>query len=100
MNPFLNHKELAFRIIKETARLSSQPYVMLIGYNRKPAVFAARAIAMHLIRKNTNLTLTDIGEIFGSRDHTTVMNAIKRAEEMIAESKEIEAVCQEIVANA
>lgn len=100
MNPFLNHRDLAFRIIRETARLSNQPYQILTGFNRKSEVFAARAIAMYLIRKNTTLTLTDIGEIFSRRDHTTVLNAVRRAEEMIAESKEIEAVCQEIMTNA
>jgi chromosomal replication initiator protein len=100
MNPFLNHKDHAFRIVKETARLSNQTCETLIGYNRKPPIFAARAIAIYLIRNNTDLTLTEIGEIFESRDHTTVKNAIKRAKEMISESKEIEAACQEIIANA
>lgn len=40
-----------------------------------------RYIAMYMLSKKTHLSLVNIGDMF-NRDHTTVINAIKRVEEM------------------
>ncbi len=39
-----------------------------------------RMIAMYLIRRFTDYSLQSIGDLFGSRDHTTVLHAIDRIE--------------------
>lgn len=44
---------------------------------RKTEVVYARMMAMVLISKHTGLSLKTIGEEFGGRDHTTVINAKK-----------------------
>lgn len=41
------------------------------------SVATARQIAMYLCRERTNLSLK-IGQLFGNRDHTTVMYACKK----------------------
>lgn len=48
----------------------------LTGQSRKRPIVIGRQIANHLIKKHTKLSLTDIGQIFGGRDHSTVIYSI------------------------
>ena len=50
--------------------------------SRKRAIVRPRQIAMVLAREYTDLSLPDIGEAFGGRDHTTVINAVRRIQEL------------------
>ena len=50
--------------------------------SRKRAIVRPRQIAMVLAREYTDLSLPDIGEGFGGRDHTTVINAVRRIQEL------------------
>lgn len=100
MNPFTKNKNLAYRIVKHTAETAGQPYSKVIGYDRSQKSFIPRAIAMWLIRQNTDLTLNDIGELFLGRDHTTVLNALKRAELLLEASPEVRAACNQIMRDA
>lgn len=45
------------------------------SHRRSRDVTWPRHVAMYLIRQYANVPLTRIGELFGDRDHTTVMNA-------------------------
>ena len=55
-----------------------------------------RQVAMYLSKKLTKRSLPDIGRRFGGRDHTTVMHAVKRIDELRADdasfNAQIEAV--------
>ena len=42
---------------------------------------------MYLMRQLTELSLVEIGRIFGGRDHTTVMYACVKVARMITEDK-------------
>lgn len=44
-----------------------------------------RQVAMYLCKKLTKRSLPDIGRRFGGRDHTTVMHAVKRIDELRAD---------------
>ncbi len=50
--------------------------------SRKRAIVRPRQLAMALAREYTDLSLPDIGEGFGGRDHTTVINAVRRIQEL------------------
>ncbi len=54
----------------------------LISKNRKQSITRPRQIAMCLARELTSHSLPEIGDAFGGRDHTTVINACKRVKEL------------------
>ena len=50
----------------------------LAGKKRDRDVTNARQVAMHLLRELTDMSLPGIGQLFGGRDHTTVIHACDR----------------------
>ena len=57
--------------------------------NRKREVVLTRQISMMLIRKNTQLSLKCIGEIFG-KDHTTVIHSLATINDQRETNPELE----------
>jgi chromosomal replication initiator protein len=51
---------------------------------RARAVARPRQVAMFLAKSLTSRSLPEIGKKFGGRDHTTVMHAVKKVEELMA----------------
>ena len=70
----------------------------LYGSSRAQAVALARQIAMYLCREQTNLSLPKIGQLFGGRDHTTVMYANKKINELMKERRYVYNQITEILA--
>jgi len=52
---------------------------------RARAVARPRQVAMYLAKQLTSRSLPEIGRKFGGRDHTTVMHAVKKVEELKAQ---------------
>lgn len=50
---------------------------------RSRSVARPRQVAMYLSKQLTNRSLPEIGRKFGGRDHTTVMHAVKKIEELM-----------------
>lgn len=65
----------------------------LIRQSRKREYVTPRQVAMYIIRKELETSLPMIGEIFGGRDHTTVIHAIDKIQNL---AKEKENLKQEI----
>ncbi|SJN46869.1 Chromosomal replication initiator protein DnaA [Microbacterium esteraromaticum] len=61
----------------------------LYGSSRSQQIAIARQIAMYLCRERTSLSLPKIGQLFGNRDHTTVMYAYKKISELMKERRSI-----------
>ena len=76
-------------IINHTAEYFKLTIDDLYGSSRSQAVATARQIAMYLCREMTNLSLPKIGQLFGNRDHTTVMYANKKITELMKERRSI-----------
>lgn len=64
--------------------------------SRAQAIALARQIAMYLCREQTGLSLPKIGEIFG-RDHTTVMHANKKINDLMNERRYVYTQITEII---
>lgn len=76
-------------IINHTADYFKLSVDDLYGSSRSQAIATARQIAMYLCRELTNLSLPKIGQLFGNRDHTTVMYANKKISELMKERRSI-----------
>lgn len=76
-------------IISRTAEYFDLSVDDLYGPTRAQQIATARQIAMYLCRELTPLSLPKIGQLFGGRDHTTVMYAHKKISQLIAERRSI-----------
>lgn len=54
----------------------------LKGKKRTQKLALARQTSMYLIRTFLNLSLTEVGEFFGGKDHSTVIHAIEKIENL------------------
>jgi len=101
----LSHRELSVELAEEVLRdyVNPEPEHMtperiltavaerfgvksdaVIGQRRTRAVVLPRQVAMYLTRQLTELSLVEIGRLFGNRDHTTVLYACEKVTGMIA----------------
>lgn len=62
---------------------------VLASPKRDQNTVKARHIAIYLTREMTNLSLPQIGELYGGRDHSTVLNAINRIDQRLSVDPEI-----------
>ncbi|MDP1026661.1 chromosomal replication initiator protein DnaA [Sphingomonas sp. KR1UV-12] len=63
----------------------------LVSARRARAVARPRQIAMYLAKRMTTRSLPEIGRKFGGRDHSTVIHAVKRIEELRDTDREVDA---------
>jgi chromosomal replication initiator protein len=68
----------------EVADFFDVPTFEMRAARRSKSVVHARHIAMYLARELTPKSYPEIGRMFGDRDHTTVMHAVKRVERLCA----------------
>lgn len=68
----------ADKIIEQTAKFFNISPQDIKSPRRKKNISIARQIAMYLCREMLNLSTTQIGAIFGNRDHSTVIYAIEK----------------------
>jgi chromosomal replication initiator protein len=76
-------------IMGQTAAYFSLTLEDLCGTSRSRVLVNARQIAMYLCRELTDLSLPKIGQMFGGRDHTTVMHADRKIRQLMAERRSI-----------
>ena len=76
-------------IMAQTAAYFSLTMDDLCGTSRSRVLVNARQIAMYLCRELTELSLPKIGQMFGGRDHTTVMHADRKIRQLMAERRSI-----------
>lgn len=80
-----NDAEVAKWLIAEAGRVSGHPIDEITGHKRQAGLVRPRQAAMFAIRKNTELSYPQIAELFGGRDHTTVIHADRKVSRAIEE---------------
>jgi chromosomal replication initiator protein len=68
----------------------------LVGSTRVATPLRARQVAIYLTRELTDLSLPQIGRLYGGRDHSTVLNSIRRAEARLGEDQALRARVEEL----
>jgi chromosomal replication initiator protein len=75
------------RIIADVALETGVPRRDILGDARTKHIVDARHLAMWRVRRETGMSLPAIGREF-NRDHTSVLNAIRRVDAKMSERKE------------
>jgi len=86
-------------IINETAKYFSLDPSILRGQRRSKNASVARQVSMYLMRSLTNLSLMDIGKEYEDRNHSTVLNSIRKVEDTLERDPEIGAMIRDITSN-
>ena len=81
------HEIGAPHIMAVTAEFFAVTIEDLCGPGKTKHLAQARQISMYLCRELTDLSLPRIGQIFGGRDHTTVMHANRKIRKELAERR-------------
>jgi chromosomal replication initiator protein len=68
----------------------------MLSPRRSRVLARPRQIAMYLAKQYTTNSLPDIGRKFSNRDHTTVIHAVKKIDELIKKDNEIKQNIMEI----
>lgn len=76
-------------ILKTVASELKVTLAEIKGPRRHRNITVPRQIAMYLVRELTDISLPQIGNLFGGRDHSTVINSLKRVEALRDANPEI-----------
>ncbi len=68
----------------------------MVGSTRAATPLRARQVAIYLTRELTDLSLPQIGRLYGGRDHSTVLNSIRRVEARCASDPALAARVDEL----
>ena len=77
------------QVMGVTARFYNLASEALTGRRRTKEIALARHVAMYLVRELTEASLSQIGEAFGGRDHTTVLHGYEKIAENLERDEEL-----------
>ncbi|HHV64005.1 MAG TPA: chromosomal replication initiator protein DnaA [Peptococcaceae bacterium] len=99
MIPQKNNRVITIEMIqKAVAEHYKMPVQDLKQKKRTRVIAFPRQVAMYLCRELTELSLPQIGEKFGGRDHTTVIHACEKINELKKNDPSIERSINDIIA--
>jgi chromosomal replication initiator protein len=70
-------------VVRQVAEAFNVTQEMMLGRDRSRQVALPRQIAMYLLREESNISLPQIGEALGGRDHTTIMYGCEKITDML-----------------
>lgn len=68
----------------------------MLSLSRKKNTVLARQTAMYFIKTHLKKSLSDIGRIFGGKDHSTVMNGFKKIEKLKIKDSEYRLIFEDL----
>ena len=87
------------KIIEEVSRTFGVAPDDIRSTKRSATISNARQIAMYVVRDVTQMSMSNIGEEFGGRDHSTVVYAIQQVEKSMENNKKNKSVIEDIIKN-
>lgn len=84
-------------MVREMCEKLGVSYDAVCGAGRSRALVLARQTMMVVLKQATQLSLSEIGNFVGGRDHATVLYAIKQIEKQLASDLVLSAQIQELV---
>lgn len=85
--------ETILTCVAETLNVSVED---IKGNSRRREISTARQIGMYLMRQRTDLSLPKIGEVFGGKDHTTVMYSCDKITKKLENSADLNRTIRQI----
>ena len=82
------------QLVSETFGFSIEE---LLSQNRTADLALARQVAMYLARNKTEESLQQIGYAFNKKDHTTVIHACKKVDELLKTDMRVRSFVDNIV---
>ena len=86
-------------VISEISRTYEVTPEDIKSQKRSGRIPLARQVAMYIIREVTDLTYKEIGDSFGSKDHTTVIYSVKQVEERMSRQPDFKASIEDMIKN-
>ena len=87
------------RIAQRVSRQFQLDLRQLQARGRERHVLLPRQVGMYLARKLTPLSLEQIGEYFGGRDHSTVLHACRKVEEALESDPHLSGIVRQLHAD-
>ncbi len=93
LNDLIDRREPRKVRIEDIQKVVSQHYNVsradLLSARRTRTIVLPRQIAMYLAKNVTPRSLPEIGRRFGNRDHTTVLHAVRKIENLLESDKKL-----------
>ena len=94
------HDEILTLTVEDIQKLISEHFkirvVDLKSKNRSKPFLLARQLAMYMIKNHLNKSLVEIGRAFGGRDHSTVLNALRKIEMELTKNPDLKKDFEEL----
>ena len=84
------------KILAAVSQKYSIPIDSIKGRSRNTPIMRARHIAIYLIKRLTDIPLTNIAKVF-ERDHSTIISSISKIEDEVAENPGLELEINELI---
>ncbi len=87
------------KIIEEVARTYLVSPEDIRSGKRNGAISAARQVSIYIVREITQMPMTEIGETFGGRDHSTIVYSMKKMEQKLQSDPHTRDTVEDIIKN-
>lgn len=87
------------RIISEVSRTYNVTGDDIRSKKRSANISSARQVAMYAIREITGMSLEEIGQEFGGRDHSTVVYSMNKMDETLKTNQSLRETVEDIIKN-
>lgn len=86
-NGFVKKRLYPEEVIKNICDFYNLKPTQLKSVKREALIVRARQVCMYILKKEAGFTFSEIGNLLGGRDHTTIMYGVERIEDLLSQKK-------------